>query len=37
VGDVAPATNAVRADGRPWSIDEHRGRNLLLIFHRHIH
>lgn len=27
----------VDADGEPWRLNDQRGRNTVLIFHRHIH
>jgi|GEM_PF-2333126 len=37
LGAPAPDITAAFPDGRPWSITDHRGRHLVLIFHRHIH
>ncbi len=37
VGDLAPSITATHPDGRPWSLADHRGRTIVLIFHRHIH
>lgn len=37
VGELAPIIAARHPDGRPWSITDHRGRTLVMIFHRHIH
>ena len=36
VGVAAPRIQATYSDGRPWMITDHRGRYLVLIFHRHI-
>jgi len=37
VGDPAPDVELLDVDGRSWSLADHRGRPVVLIFHRHIH
>ncbi len=37
LGEPAPHITGRFANGRPWSIEDHRGRHLVLVFHRHLH
>jgi len=37
LGEMAPTVNLVDFEGRPWTLAEHRGSAVVLIFHRHIH
>ncbi|MEM7093810.1 MAG: hypothetical protein AAF567_12470 [Actinomycetota bacterium] len=37
IGSHAPAIELSTHAGRSWSLAEHRGRTVLIIFHRHIH
>ncbi|WP_436792879.1 hypothetical protein [Actinospongicola halichondriae] len=37
VGDPAPDIRLPTADDRRWDLREHRGRPVVLIFHRHLH
>ncbi|MDY7101746.1 MAG: hypothetical protein S0880_11210 [Actinomycetota bacterium] len=37
VGDLAADLTLVGTDGEPWAIEGHRGRPVLLVFHRHVH
>lgn len=36
VGDLAPDIVLPDHDGDLWRLREHRGRNVILIFHRHL-
>ncbi len=36
VGDLAPDIVLPDHGGDPWHLHEHRGRNVILIFHRHL-
>ncbi len=36
VGDVLPDVTLVDHDGHRWRFDDHRGRPLVLILHRHL-
>lgn len=36
VGDIAPDIVLADHDGDLWHLHEHRGRNVILIFHRHL-
>jgi peroxiredoxin len=36
VGDPAPEVALPRPDGTRWRLSDHRGRPVLLIFHRHL-
>lgn len=35
-GDLAPDFDLPDHDGDPWRLQEHRGRNVIVIFHRHL-
>jgi peroxiredoxin len=35
-GDPAPDIVLVDHEGEPWRLHDHRGRNVVLIFHRHL-
>lgn len=35
-GDLVPAVVLVDHEGSQWSLEEHRGRPLVLILHRHL-
>ena len=37
LGSAAPDIVAVDDGGHPWRLADHRGRHLVIIFHRHIH
>ncbi len=34
---VKPNLNLPDSEGNIWSLDDHAGRTVVLIFHRHIH
>ena len=36
VGDSLPAVALVDHEGRAWRTEDHRGRPLVLILHRHL-
>ncbi|MEO5842824.1 MAG: redoxin domain-containing protein [Acidimicrobiales bacterium] len=36
IGDLAPDIVLPDQDGRQWLLSDHRGRNVVLIFHRHL-
>jgi len=36
VGEPAPDITLPKVGGGDWSLSEHRGRPVLLIFHRHL-
>ena len=36
VGDPAPELVLADAGGATWRLSDHRGRPVLLIFHRHL-
>ena len=36
LGDVAPEVALPDHDGGVWRLSEHRGRPVVLIFHRHL-
>jgi peroxiredoxin len=36
IGDIAPDLALSDHDGTPWSLHDHRGSNVVLIFHRHL-
>ena len=36
VGDPAPEIELESAGGETWRLREHRGRPVVLIFHRHL-
>jgi len=36
VGDLLPDVALADHDGNPWRFDDHRGRPLVLILHRHL-
>jgi peroxiredoxin len=36
LGDPAPDFEAVAHDGSRWRLTDHRGRPVVLIFHRHL-
>jgi hypothetical protein len=36
VGDLAPDFALPDQDGHQWRLSDHRGRNVVLIFHRHL-
>ena len=36
VGDQAPAIDLPTHDGRRWTLQQHLGRPVVLIFHRHL-
>jgi peroxiredoxin len=35
-GDLLPSLALVDHEGNPWSLQEHRGRPIVLILHRHL-
>ena len=35
-GDLAPDIALVDQDGELWRLQDHGGRNIVLIFHRHL-
>jgi peroxiredoxin len=35
-GDVAPEVELPDHDGNTWRLSDHRGRPVVLIFHRHL-
>jgi peroxiredoxin len=35
-GDVAPDIDLPDDEGRRWRLRDHRGRPVVLIFHRHL-
>jgi len=37
VGSAAPHVRLPDSVGNIWNLDDHRGRAVVLIFHRHIH
>ena len=37
IGERAPDLNLSTPTGDRWDLSAHRGRYLVLIFHRHIH
>jgi len=37
VGIAAPPVELVDRDGNGWRLADHRGKTVVLIFHRHIH
>ena len=37
VGQPAPSIILTDTDGKPWQLEDQRGSNVVLIFHRHIH
>lgn len=37
VGDPAPPVELHSPDGTRWRLDDHLGRPVVLIFHRHLH
>ncbi|MHB1487174.1 MAG: hypothetical protein ACYCS7_08430 [Acidimicrobiales bacterium] len=36
IGDIAPEIEAIDHQGATWRLSEHRGRPVVLIFHRHL-
>ena len=36
VGDQAPSIDLLTHDGRRWTLADHRGHPVVLIFHRHL-
>lgn len=36
VGDAAPEIDLPDHAGRRWRLSDHRGRAVVLIFHRHL-
>ena len=36
VGDPAPEIDLPTHDGRRWRLADHRGRPVVLTFHRHL-
>jgi len=36
VGAPAPAIELVDAEGHLWRLEDHRGKSVVVIFHRHI-
>ena len=36
VGDLAPDMTLPDHDGRVWRLSDHRGRPVVLLFHRHL-
>jgi hypothetical protein len=36
VGDTAPKVGLAAHDGSRWRLDDHAGRPVVLIFHRHL-
>lgn len=36
IGRPAPEVSLPDSTGKRWSLSEHRGRPVVLIFHRHI-
>jgi len=37
VGEPAPSVSLIDSAGTPWRLVDQHGRNIVLIFHRHIH
>jgi len=37
LGELAPTILLWDASGQPWHLEDQGGRNIVLIFHRHIH
>ncbi|MEM8708082.1 MAG: hypothetical protein AAGE98_16585 [Actinomycetota bacterium] len=37
VGSPAPEIDLFDLDGVRWRLSDHRGRPVVVIFHRHIH
>ncbi|HUP76639.1 MAG TPA: hypothetical protein VM282_26630 [Acidimicrobiales bacterium] len=35
-GDVAPDIVLLDHDGHQWRLADHRGRSVILVFHRHL-
>jgi len=35
-GDLVPPVGLVDHEGNPWSLEDHRGRPIVLILHRHL-
>ncbi len=35
-GELIPDFTRTDDRGQPWTLSEHRGRPVLLIFHRHL-
>ena len=35
-GDPAPEVDLPDADGGRWRLSDHRGRPVVLVFHRHL-
>lgn len=36
VGDRAPEISLVDHEGQTWSLSAHRGRPVVVLFHRHL-
>jgi peroxiredoxin len=36
IGDVVPEFGLVDHAGNPWRFEDHRGRPILLVLHRHL-
>ena len=37
IGFDAPNVDLFTVDGQRWRLGDHRGKPVVLIFHRHIH
>ncbi len=37
IGAPAPDIDLLSNDGTRWRLSEHRGRSIVVIFHRHDH
>ncbi|MEM1335951.1 MAG: hypothetical protein AAGG08_21085 [Actinomycetota bacterium] len=37
IGSPAPEIDLFDLDGGRWRLSDHRGRPVVVIFHRHIH
>jgi hypothetical protein len=35
-GDLLPSVALVDHEGNRWSVEQHRGRPIVLILHRHL-
>jgi peroxiredoxin len=35
-GDLLPSIALVDHEGNPWSVEQYRGRPIVLILHRHL-
>lgn len=37
IGDAAPDIDLLSNSDRRWRLSDHRGRSIVVIFHRHDH